>query len=91
MNKWYVCADINRPAGDQEEREIGMRNALVYCGRVKTIVTGAETPKEAIEAGREKIESSLSAGYRAINLGCMRISDVKAMGDDEVYNAMRTV
>lgn len=90
MKKWYVCADLKRLASENEINEIGVPGAYVYAGRVKTIVE-ADSPKEAIEAGKPVIEASLNTGMKATNFGCMTLDDVIKLGDEEVYAKMRTV
>ena len=90
MKKWYVCADLKRLASENEIMEIGVPGAYVYAGRVKTIVE-ADSPKEAIEAGKPVIEASLKPGMKAINFGCMTLEGVINLGDEEVYAKMKTV
>ncbi|MGN1370579.1 MAG: hypothetical protein ACI4WX_17025 [Aristaeellaceae bacterium] len=90
MKKWYVCADLGRPASEKEIIEIGVPGAYMYAGRVKTIVE-ADSPKEAIEAGKPVIEASLKPGMKATSFGCMTFEGVIELGDEEVYAKMRTV
>lgn len=90
MKKWYVCADLERPASEKEIMEIGVPGAYMYAGRVKTIVE-ADSPKEAIEAGKPVIEASLKPGMKATSFGCMTLEGVIELGDEEVYAKMRTV
>ena len=90
MKKWYVCADLERPASEKEIIEIGVPGAYMYAGRVKTIVE-ADSPKEAIEAGKPVIEASLKPGMKATSFGCMTLEGVIELGDEEVYAKMRTV
>lgn len=90
MKKWYVCADLERTATEKEIIEIGVPGACMYAGRVKTIVE-ADSPKEAIEAGKPVIEASLKPGIKAINFGCMTLEGVIELGDEEAYSMMRTV
>ena len=90
MKKWYVCADLERAASEKEIIEIGVPGAYMYAGRVKTIVE-ADSPKEAIEAGKPVIEASLKPGMKATSFGCMTLEGVIELGDEEVYAKMRTV
>ena len=90
MKKWYVCADLERPSSDKGIIEIGVPGAYMYAGRVKTIVE-ADSPKEAIEAGKPVIEESLETGMKATRFGCMTLDGVIELGDEEVYAKMRTV
>ena len=90
MKKWYVCADLERLASENEIMEIGVPGAYMYAGRVKTIVE-ADSPKEAIEAGKPVIEASLKPGMKATSFGCMTLEGVIELGDEEVYAKMRTV
>ena len=90
MKKWYVCADLERLASENEIMEIGVPGAYMYAGRVKTIVE-ADSPKEAIEAGKPVIEASLKTGMKATSFGCMTLEGVIELGDEEVYAKMRTV
>ena len=90
MKKWYVCADLERCASEKEIIEIGVPGAYMYAGRVKTIVE-ADSPKEAIEAGKPVIEASLNPGMKATSFGCMTLDGVIELGDEEVYAKMRTV
>lgn len=88
--KWYVCADLARCASENESVKIGVSGAYMYAGRVKTIVE-AESPKEAIEAGKPVIEASLMPGMKATDFGCMPLDCIIELGDEEVYAKMRTV
>lgn len=88
--KYYVSADVHRAATAQETTEIGVPNARIFAGRVKTIVD-AESAGDAITQGTQKISAAIEPDCMAINIGCMPVEDARRLGDEESYARMRTV